>query len=157
MSVTDTMRTIASVKAVEPARLCLQWSDGAQAELDLSDWLEKPAFAALRDPAEFAKVKVGDWGHSLEWPSGAEAGADSLWLETLSALTRQDARTFLEWRLRNGLSLSKAAEALGLSRRMVAYYSNAEKPVPRTVLLACHGWEVGHRGSSGRKRAAQAG
>jgi hypothetical protein len=102
----------------------------------------------LRDPAEFAKVKVGDWGHSLEWPSGAEAGADSLWLETLSALKRQDARTFLEWRLRNGLSLSKAAEALGLSRRMVAYYSNAEKPVPKTVLLACLGWEAGNQASS---------
>jgi hypothetical protein len=156
MSVTDTMRTIASVKASGPARLRLHWSDGAEAELDLSDWLETPAFAALRDPAEFAKVKVGDWGHSLEWPSGAEAGADSLWLETLSALKRQDARTFLEWRLRNGLSLSKAAEALGLSRRMVAYYSNAEKPVPKTVLLACLGWEAGNRAPGGRKRAVPA-
>jgi hypothetical protein len=150
MSATDAMRTIDSVKASGPARLRLVWSDGAKAELDLSHWLEKPAFAALRDPAEFAEVKIGDWGHSLEWPSGAEAGADSLWLETLSAQKRQDARTFLEWRLRNGLSLSKAAEALGLSRRMVAYYSNAEKPVPKTVLLACLGWEAGNR-SAGRR------
>ncbi|HEX4198924.1 MAG TPA: DUF2442 domain-containing protein [Caulobacteraceae bacterium] len=157
MSVTDTMRTIASVKASEPARLRLHWSDGSQVELDLSAWLEKPAFAALRDPAEFARVKVGDWGHSLEWPNGAEAGADSLWLETLSAQRRQDARTFLEWRLRNGLSLSKAAEALGLSRRMVAYYSNAEKPVPKTVLLACLGWEANNRETSRRKRAVLAG
>ncbi len=53
-----------------------------------------------------------------------------------------DARTFLEWRARHGLSLSKAAEALGLSRRMVAYYSSGEKPVPKAVLLACRGWEV---------------
>jgi hypothetical protein len=157
MSVTDTMRTIESVKATGPAKLRLRWSDGAQAELDLSDWLEKPAFAALRDPAEFARVKTGDWGHSLEWPSGAEAGADSLWLETLSALKREDARTFLEWRLKNGLSLSKAAAALGLSRRMVAYYSNAEKAVPRTVLLACQGWDASNRASSGRKRAVLAG
>ena len=157
MSVTDTMRTIESVKAIGSAQLRLRWSDGAQAELDLSDWLEKPAFAALRDPAEFARVRIGDWGHSLEWPSGVGAGADNLWLETLSALKRQDARTFLEWRLRNGLSLSKAAEALGLSRRMVAYYSNAEKPVPRTVLLACLGWEAGAPASSRRKRAVLAG
>ena len=156
MSVTDTMRTIESAKATGPAKLRLRWSDGAQAELDLSDWLEKPAFAALHDPAEFARVKIGDWGHSLEWPSGAEAGADSLWLETLSALKRQDARTFLEWRLKNGLSLSKAAEALGLSRRMVAYYSNAEKPVPRTVLLACLGWEDAVQASSRRIPAARA-
>ncbi|HEY5006966.1 MAG TPA: DUF2442 domain-containing protein [Caulobacteraceae bacterium] len=157
MTMTDTMRRIESVKALGPTQVRLHWSDGAQVELDLSGWLEKPAFAALRDPAEFVKVKVGDWGHSLEWPSGAEAGADSLWLETLSALKRQAARTFLEWRLRNGLSLTKAAEAIGLSRRMVAYYSNAEKPVPRTVLLACLGWETANQASSGRKRAVLAG
>ena len=156
MSTTDTMRTIESVKATGPAQLRLRWSDGAAAELDLSDWLEQPAFAALRDPAEFARVEIGDWGHSLEWPSGAEAGADSLWLETLSALRRADARAFLEWRLKHGLSLSKAAEALGLSRRMVAYYSNAEKPVPKTVLLACRGWDAGRRSSGGRKRAVLA-
>lgn len=149
MSATDAMRTIKSVKATGPARLRLAWSDGAEAELDLGGWLETPAFAALRDPAEFAKVKVGDWGHSLVWPSGVEAGADSLWLETLAATRREAARAFLDWRLKHGLSLSAAAEALGLSRRMVAYYSNGEKPVPKTVLLACRGWEAGRR-SKGR-------
>jgi hypothetical protein len=142
MSATDTMRTIKAVKPTGEARLRLQWSDRTQAELDLGGWLQKPAFAALSDPAEFAKVKLGDWGHSLEWPSGVEAGADALWLETLAATRREDARAFLDWRLKHGLSLSSAADALGLSRRMVAYYSNGEKPVPKTVLLACQGWEV---------------
>jgi hypothetical protein len=68
--------------------------------------------------------------------------AETLWLETLSATGRDDVRRFLEWRLRHGLSLSGAAEALGLSRRMIAYYSNGEKQIPRTVLLACKGWEA---------------
>jgi Helix-turn-helix len=76
------------------------------------------------------------------WPSGAELGADTLWLETLSATGHPDSRAFLEWRLRHGLSLSAAAQALGISRRMVAYYSNGERPVPRPILLACKGWEV---------------
>lgn len=142
MSATDTMRTIERVKAVGATRLSLVWSDGSKVEVDLGDWLTKPAFAALRDPAEFAKVKIGDWGHSLAWPGGAEAGADALWLETLAATRRDDTRAFLEWRQRHGLSLTGAAEALGLSRRMVAYYSNGEKPVPKTVLLACRGWEA---------------
>jgi predicted transcriptional regulator len=53
-------------------------------------------------------------------------------------------REFLEWRLRHGLSLSGTADAPGISRRMVAYYSNGEKPVPRPILLACKGWEVSH-------------
>jgi predicted transcriptional regulator len=42
-------------------------------------------------------------------------------------------------RWRHGLSLSNAAEALGLSRRQVADYASGERPVPRTVLLACKG------------------
>jgi hypothetical protein len=136
------LRTINDAQVTGPARVSLRWSDGTAAELDLSQWLTKPAFAALRDPAEFARVQIGDWGHSLLWPSEVEAGADALWLETLAATRREDARAFLEWRLKHALSLSAAAEALGLSRRMVAYYSNGEKPVPKTVLLACRGWEA---------------
>ena len=145
MTAADTMRTIESAEASGRARLRLRWSDGTQADVDLGAWLKEPAFASLHESGEFARVKVGDWGHSLEWPGGAEIGADSLWLETLSTTRRDGARAFLEWRLKHGLSLSKAADALGLSRRMVAYYSNAEKPVPKTVLLACQGWEVTQR------------
>jgi hypothetical protein len=113
------------------------------------DLLDGDAFSNLGDPAEFAKVQVGDWGHSIVWASGPEIGADALWLEALSATGRPEARTFLEWRLRNALSLTKAADALGISRRMVAYYSNGEKRVPKPILLACKGWEI-----DGRRTAA---
>lgn len=127
----DWMRTI---KAVEPrggGRVFLLWSDGTAAEIEAS------AKAA-------GEVELGDWGHSLIWPDGTELGADALWLATLSAIGRGDARTFLEWRLANGLSLAKAAEELGLSRRTVAYYSNGNRPVPKAILLACKGWDVTH-------------
>ncbi len=144
MKATDQTRTILRAEATAPACLSLWWSDGARADIDLSDALKGRGFASLRDPAEFARAKVGDWGHSVEWPSGVELGADSLWFETLSATGRADARAFLEWRLRHALSLSKAADALGVSRRMVAYYSNGEKRVPKPILLACKGWEVSH-------------
>jgi len=96
---------------------------------------------ALRDPPLFAQARLGDWGHSVVWPDGTELDAETLWLETLTAIGRPDTRAFLEWRLRHGLSLSATAEALGVSRQMVAYYSNSEKPVPRPILLACRGWE----------------
>lgn len=150
MTMTDKPRTIAAVQTTGPASLHLSWSDGTAADLDLSATLADRAFVALRDPTEFARVEVGDWGHSLAWASGAELGADALWRETLSATGHEDVRTFLEWRLRHGLSLSKAADALGVSRRMVAYYSNGEKKVPKPILLACRGWEV----SNGLHRAA---
>jgi len=139
----EKMRIIESVEVVGPGRVALGWSGGERVELDLSGWLADRAFAPLRHAGEFAKVRIGEWGHGLEWPSGVEMGADSLWLETLSALRREDARRFVEWRMRHGLSLTKAAEALGLSRRMVAYYSDGEHAVPRHVLLACVGWEAG--------------
>jgi len=142
MILSEKSRTIAAATAISPATLRVTWSDGTEADLDLATVFEDPGFAALRNPTEFASVEIGDWGHSLVWPSGPELGADALWLHTLSATGRDDVRLFLEWRLRHGLSLSKAADALGVSRRMVAYYSNGEKKVPKPILLACRGWEV---------------
>ena len=142
MSTTDKSRTIVAVEAAPPAMLALRWSDGTRAKLDLAATLRKRAFRSLRDAKTFARAKIGEWGHSVEWPDGTGLGAETLWLETLSATGHGDCRAFLEWRLRHGLSLSAAADALGVSRRMVAYYSNGEKPVPRPILLACKGWEA---------------
>jgi hypothetical protein len=142
MIAADMTRTIIGATAKAGFMLDIQWSGAIRATIDLSKLVKGRAFAQIREPREFAKVKVGDWGHSLEWPQGIELGADALWLMTLGALGRKDTQAFLEWRLRHGLSLSKAAEALGMSRRMVAYYSNGERPVPRAILLACKGWEV---------------
>ncbi len=142
MKAADHVRTIAEIHGWPPATLEIAWSDGTRAQLDVGQILGDPAFRGCRDPTIFAQVRVGDWGHSIEWPCGAELGAETLWLETLSATGRADTRAFLEWRLRHGLSLSGTAEALGLSRRMVAYYSNGEKRVPKSILLACKGWEA---------------
>lgn len=142
MNATQGMRTIKAVKAKAPATLAVKWSDGTQAKIDLSSAMRERPFRSLRNVAKFSRVGVGEWGHSIEWPGGPELGADSLWLETLTAAGHHDAREFLEWRLRHGLSLTKAAEALEISRRMVAYYSSGERPVPRSILLACKGWET---------------
>jgi hypothetical protein len=114
MNVADNTRTIAAVHAIGPASLRLVWSDGTQADLDLNAALGDRAFAALRDPAEFAKVEVGDWGHSLAWPSGAELGADALWPQPCRRPGMATCTpSFLEWRLRHALSLSKAGRCAG--------------------------------------------
>jgi hypothetical protein len=120
MSRSEPARTIIGAKARPPATLVLRWSDGTRANIDLSAMLHERDFRRLRGRLAFGRVRVGDWGHSVEWASGAELSAERLWLETLTARGRQDTRAFLEWRLRHGLSLTKAAEALGVSRRMVA-------------------------------------
>src|SRR5262249_50025861 len=118
MSRSEIVRTIIAAKAKPPATLALKWSDRTRADGRLSAMLRARGFRALRNATKFAAVRVGEWGHSVEWSSGAELSAETLWLETLSATGRQDTRAFLVWRLRHGLSLTKAAEALGVSRRM---------------------------------------
>ena len=70
-----------------------------------------------------------------------EIGADSLWLDCLSAWGREDTRAFLEWRLRNGFSAAAAAQALGITRPSVVKYSTGAT-VPRSIQLACRGWDA---------------
>jgi len=38
------------------------------------------------------------------------------------------------------LTQARAAEAIGISRRMHNYYLSGAKPIPKTVWLACLGW-----------------
>lgn len=136
----ESLRTIKAIKPDSGTRLHVRWAGAGAVDLDLRDLLKKQAFKPLRGD-NFLKARLGEWGHSVEWPGGVALGADELWRRTFKARGREDALAFLDWRMRHGLSLTAAAEALGLSRRMAAYYSSGAKPVPRTVLLACAGWE----------------
>jgi len=43
---------------------------------------------------------------------------------------------------RHDLTQQQAANALGLSRRTLSHSLSGAKPVPRTVALACIGWET---------------
>ena len=79
MKTDDKTRTILAAKATAPATFVLEGSDGTRAELDLRDQLLGKSLHTLRDPAEFTRVRVGEWGHALEWPSGVELGAETLW------------------------------------------------------------------------------
>ena len=49
---------------------------------------------------------------------------------------------FRHWRERKAYTLDTAAQALGLSRRMVAYYEQDAKPIPRVVALAVRALEL---------------
>ena len=138
---TERGHILKSVSALPGHRLTLRWDGAPEAVVDLGVAVRATPFRALADAGLFARAEVGDWGHSVVWPGEIEIGADTLWLDSLTAWGRDDTRAFLEWRLRNGLSLSAAAEALGLSRRTIAYYSGG-RPVPRSILLACTGWDA---------------
>ena len=114
--------------------------------VDLSEPLHRlKGMRPLRDEWIFARAAKGEGGHSVVWPGEIDMGADRLWKMSLKQNGHLDAVEFIRWRWRYGLSLSDAAEALGLSRRQVASTASGERAVPRTVLLACKGWEVERR------------
>lgn len=108
----------------------------------------KPRLTPLRDPSVFAQVRLSNSvGWSVEWPSyDIQIGADTLWLEALlQAATDENTRTFIAWRLRNGLSLADAAQALGMTTRTMSAYGTGARAVPLYIALACKGWETEHR------------
>ena len=145
MSESNTVR-IAAVKPAGEYRLTLRFMNGRTASVDLRELVHRlKGLRPLRNVAKFARVETGAGGHSIVWPGEIDVGADRLWEMALEQNGRVDAVEFIRWRWRHGLSLQAAADALGLSRRQVAYYSSGEHQVPRTVLLACRGWEVEQR------------
>ena len=97
--------------------------------------------APILDPEVFARVHIGEWGGSVEWID-EEFGADNVYAWAKEQAGEVSHEMFDNWMARNGLSLTGVAEALGISRRMVSYYRTAHKAIPRSIWLACLGWEA---------------
>ena len=134
---------ITAVQVTGTPHLVITWSTGEVLGCDLASTIgNHAAFASFADPTVFSQVAVEEWGHGLDWPGGLDMGADRLY-----QICRQQAGLFSpadfdEWMKKNGLSLSTAAEALGMTRRMIAHYRSGSRPIPKTVHLACIGWEA---------------
>ena len=128
-----------AVSALEPYRLSTTWSTGEVLEVDVSNVMRGPAFAEIRKPEVFCKVHTG--GFSIEW-FDTELGSDNVYAWAKEQAGEVSHEMFGGWMYRNKLSLSGAADALGISRRMVSYYRTAHKAIPRSIWLACLGWEV---------------
>jgi len=131
-----------SVKVLKLYHLCTTWSTGEVLEVDLGTVLRNiPALEKLLDPKIFAKAHLAEWGHGIEW-FDAELGADNVYAWAKEQAGEVSHQMFDTWMHRNGLSLNTAAEALGISRRMVSYYRTAQKSIPRAIWLACLGLEA---------------
>jgi hypothetical protein len=134
---------LASVKVADGTFLHVAFSDGRAMRIDMSQIITSyAAFATLSDPKEFATVQVADWGWSLEWDCGATLDSDRVIDLALEQSGMMNNVTFRRWQDQHGLSLSAAADAIGLTRRTVSQYRTGARPVPRTVILACRGWEA---------------
>ena len=134
-----------SVSALAPYRLRTTWSTGETLEVDVEPVLRRtPALAPLLDPKVFARARLASPGHGVEW-SDSEFGADNVYAWAKEQAGEVSHEMLDAWMHRHGLSLTTAAEALGMSRRMISYYRTAQKAIPRAVWLACLGWEATHK------------
>lgn len=68
------------VRALPNHRLHLEFSDGFQGEVDLSDLAGKGVFAAWNDYSFFQKVHIGDH-REIRWNDDIELCPDSLYLK----------------------------------------------------------------------------
>lgn len=143
----DPQHTITRLRVSGPASLHLRFADGAAFELDLSRTIARhPSLATLADAKLFATAKRDARGGYVVWAADdLEMAADNLrHLATEQAGGIGHERLWA-WMDRHGLTVAAAADALGLSRRMLAYYRSGAKAIPKTVWLACLGWEAQRR------------
>jgi hypothetical protein len=136
--------TLVSVTTTPTAALLLRYADGEQFEVNLVDIIQRsPSLARLKDRKVFSTAQVGEHGASVIWANDEdlELAADNLRARAVEQAGGVPHDFIWNWMARHDLTLDTAADALGLSRRMLAYYRSGTKPVPRTVALACLGWE----------------
>jgi len=138
-------RIKAVAAADKPLTLRVEWSHGGENLIDVSGVVNAfRAFAPLRDaPDLFARVQVGDQGTDIVWNDEIDMANDTLWrLAQEQSGATMTAEAFQDWRKRHAFTLDTAAQTLGLSRRMVAYYDQGRKPIPRVVALATRALEL---------------
>jgi hypothetical protein len=133
-----------AVITVLPAyQLEITYSDNNTITVDLESLIKSlEVFAPLEDVTEFASATITDFGFTLEWSCGVSLDCDRLFEMALEQSGMIANANFRRWQDINKLSLTQAAQAIGLTRRTISQYRTGKRPVPRTVSLACKGWEV---------------
>jgi len=75
------MHRIESVNITSGPSLEIAFEDGTSGTFDLRPLIDAGGvFAALRDPATVARVRMGDGGRFVEWPGEIDLCADAIWL-----------------------------------------------------------------------------
>ena len=135
---------VRSVEVLPMQCLRLTFGDGWAAKVNLSHWVANTKlFKPLQQAEVFGQARVGDWGTSVVWVDDTvDMGADNL----RNLAVEQDGgighERLVVWMHKHGLTQAQAAEAIGVSRRMLNYYLSGAKVIPKTVWLACLGWET---------------
>lgn len=136
--------TLVALAVLPLGGLQMTFADGASFNVDLVSVIrDSAALAALSDPALFARARVDARGGYVVWvDDDLEMAADNLRHLAIEQAGGIGHERLWEWMHRNRLTQERAAEAIGISRRMLNYYLSGEKPIPKTVWLACLGAET---------------
>jgi len=129
----------------EPMSLRVGWNKGDESVIDVSVMIESfRVYAPLRhSPELFRQVRVGEYGTDVVWTDEIDMSTDTLWrLAQEQAGATMTPDEFRHWRERKAYTLDTAAKALGISRRMVAYYEEGKRAIPRVVTLATRGLDL---------------
>lgn len=147
--------TIKKVVAAEPCHLTVTFGDEITLNIDLRGVISKyPALQPLKEPSLFRNAHIGEFGRSIAWNDEIDLAGDNLRAEAVEQNGGISHERIWNWMHRNNLTLDTASQALGISRRMLAYYRNGEKPIPKHIWLACLGWEHCGNGTDSLKEAA---
>jgi len=135
---------LTAVKALPNYRLRLTYADDKTFEVDLAEKIRKlKALAPLKDEPLFKKAKKGFAGRSVDWiEDELDLGSDNLRHLAVEQAGGIGHERIWTWLHETGMTLEQAAEALGISRRMLIYYRDGEKEIPRSIWLACLGWQA---------------
>lgn len=141
ISVGDPLPKIANVKAHDAYRVAVTWAKGKRAGehtvVDLAAMiLAYKMFRPLREDLElFKTVHVSAGGSIIAWGKDEALDLAASSVERLAdeVMSAADFKGFLK---QAGLTYDSAAAALGISRRLVAYYAQGRE-IPRYIALAC--------------------
>lgn len=135
---------LVQVAVLKPYRLRLTYQTGETVEVEVGEIIRRiPALSGLKEWSLFQKAAVGEHGMSVTWGEDTfELAADNLYARAVEQGGGVSHEMLWDWMHRNGHTLDSAAAALGLSRRLIAYYRSGVKPIPKHVWLACIGWET---------------
>ena len=134
-----------SLKALPGFKLDATFINGERRVIDLKDDVFRlPGLKPLRKEKAWLGASKAEYGWTVEWLDfDIQIGADTLWMDAQAQNAKSpEMKEFIFWRIRNGLSLSEAAKALGITPRTVSAYGTGARPVPLYITLACKGWEL---------------
>jgi Protein of unknown function (DUF2442) len=137
--------TIRRVKALGAMRLALDYADGQKFEVDIEPIVKRfKVLKPMLDAKIFKTASVVSGGFAVRWAcdDNLELAADNLRARAIEQSGQYSHEFLWNWMHKHEFTLDTAAAALGLSRRMIAYYRSGEKPLPTTVALACHGYDA---------------